>query len=154
MAIKATILLVVGGEDLLMSIRDCLESNDISFVVECAKDASECLKYVERKNPDLILIDLTLADMDGFTLRATLKRTDAKDVPVIYLSEKFDIGMTRKVGMLTADDFILKPIDMPELFLRIQELMVWHCYRRTPRLPQTAEKRRIRKRNHNIFPQK
>ena len=143
MAVKTTILLVDDNEDLLVSIKDSMESYDSTYVVDCAKDASECLKYVEQKKPDLILLSIMLPDMDGFTLRAKLKMTDAKDVPVIYLTAKFDYDMTRKVGMLSADDFIVKPINIPELILRIQKILIWRCYRnRKERRPRTAEKRR------------
>jgi len=129
MAVKTTILLVDDNEDLLLSIKDSMESYDRTYAVDYAKDASECLKYVEQKKPDLILLDIMLPDMDGFTLRAKLKMTDAKDVPVIYLTAKYDDDMTRKVSMLTADDFIATPINIPELILRIQKILIWRCYR-------------------------
>ncbi|MFH1055704.1 MAG: response regulator [Candidatus Altiarchaeota archaeon] len=150
MAVKTTVLLVDDNEDLLVSIKDGLESYDSAYVVDCVKDASECLKYVEQKNPDLVLLNIMLPDMDGFTLRAKLKMTDAKDVPVIYLTAKYDIDMTRKIGMLTADDFIVKPINMHELILRIQKVLMWRCYRngKTPR-PHMGGKRRNRQRSHN-----
>ena len=128
MASKATILLV-DDEGLQLSVKDGLESYDSAYVVDCAKDASECLKYVEQKKPDLILLSIMLPDMDGFTLREKLKTTKAGDVPVIYLTAKPDIDMTRRVGILTADDFIVKPINMPELILRIQKVLIWRCYR-------------------------
>jgi len=130
MAVKTTILLVDDNDDPLLSIKESIESYDSTYVVDCVKDASECLKYVEQKRPDLILLDIMLPDMDGFTLRAKLKTTDAKDVSVIYLTAKYDYDMTRRIGMLTADDFIVKPINIPELLLRIQKVLVWRCYRR------------------------
>lgn len=137
MAVKTTILMVDDNEDLLLSTKDSMESYDGTYVVDCAKDASECLKYVEQKKPDLILLDIMLPDMDGFTLREKLKRTDAKDVPVIYLSAKYDYDMTRKIGMLTADDFIVKPINIPELLLRIQKVRIWRCYHRSKKQGRT-----------------
>ena len=130
MAVKTTILLADDSEDVHLSIKEGLESYDSRYVVDCAKDAPECLKYVEQKRPDLILLDIMLPDIGGFTLREKLKMTDAKDIPVIYLTAKYDIEMTRKVGMLTADDFIGKPVNMPELILRIQKTLIWRCYSR------------------------
>jgi putative two-component system response regulator len=145
MGAKTTILLVADNEDLLVSIKCGIESNDISYLVDCARNASECLRYVEKKRPDLILLDIMLPDMDGFALREKLKLTDAKDVPVIYLSAKCDYDMTRKVGILTADDFIVKPINPPELLLRIQKALIWRCYRnRKATRPIMGGKRRYR----------
>ena len=150
MAVMTTILLVDDDEDLLLSVKGGLESYDSAYVVDCAKDASECLRYVGQKRPDLILLNIMLPDMDGFTLRARLKMTDAKDVPVIYLTAGYDYGMTRKVGMLTADDFIVKPVNLPELLLRIQKVLIWRCYRnRKARRPHMGGKRRTRQRNNN-----
>ncbi len=148
MAVKTTILVVDEDERLLASIKESLECYDSSYVVDCVKGASECLRYVEQKRPDLILLDITLSEMDGFALRARLKLTDANDVPVIYLAAKCDYDMTRKMGMLTADDFIVKPINLPELLLRIQKVMIWRCYRnRKPRRPQIGGTARTRQRN-------
>jgi len=139
MAAKTTILLVDGSENLLLSIKDGLESYDSTYVVDYVKDASECLKYVEEKRPDLILLSIMLPDMDGFTLREKLKTTEAKDVPVIYVTAKYEEEMTGKVGMLTADDFIAKPINIPELILRIQKVLLWRCYRRPKKQPKTRK---------------
>jgi len=129
MAAKTTVLLV-DDEEVFLQVKEGLESYDGAYAVDWAKDAGECLKYVGEKRPDLILLALKLPDMDGFALRERLKLTEAKDVPVIYLTAKYDLEMTKKVGMLTADDFIAKPISMPELILRIQKIMMWRCYSR------------------------
>ncbi|VVB53583.1 Regulator of RpoS [uncultured archaeon] len=131
MAVKTTILIVDDDEEVLSSVKGGMESYDRGYAVDCVKNASECLKYVMQKKPNLILLDIALPDMDGFALRAKLKMTEASDVPVIYVTAKYDYEMTKKMGMLTADDFMAKPINIPELLLRVQKIMVWSCYRRT-----------------------
>ncbi len=137
MASKTTILIVDRDEDIVLSIKEGLGSYDNSYALDFAKDAVECLNYIEQKKPDVILLNINLPDMDGFTLRQKLKMTDAKDVPVIFLVDGYDTDMTKKVGMLEADDFIAKPINIPELILRIQKVMVWRCYGRQKKQPRT-----------------
>jgi DNA-binding response OmpR family regulator len=116
------ILLVDDDEDILYSLKEGIESYDSSFTVYCAKNAKECMDYVAKNTPGLILLDIMLPDMDGFTLRAKLKRTAAKDVPVIYLSAKND-EQTRKIGHVTAQDFIAKPVEIPEIVLRVRKIL-------------------------------
>jgi DNA-binding response OmpR family regulator len=129
MTVKTTIL-VVDEEGTSLSVKEGLESYDSAYVVDKVEDGPQCLEYVKEMVPDLILLSITLNDMGGFALREKLKTTAAKDVPVIYLVAKYDFDLTKKVGMFSADDFITKPINMPELLLRIQKIMVWRCYRK------------------------
>ena len=137
MAPETMVLLVCCGED-SVSVKSGLESSH--YTVDIAGSASECLRYVEEKAPDLILLDVVLPDMDGFALRARLKTTGAKDVPVIFLA-KLDMEMTKRVGILTADDFVAKPVNVPELILRIQKAMMMRCYRK-PSRQNTGGRRR------------
>ncbi|MFH0862893.1 MAG: response regulator [Candidatus Altiarchaeota archaeon] len=136
MPVKTTVLFV-GDEDLHRSVKEGLESLDYS--VDFAGSASECLRYVEEKRPDLVLLDVMLPDMDGFALMERLKLTGAKGVPVVYMTDKPSMAMTRKVGILTAEDFIVKPINIAELILRIQKTRIWRCY---VKRPKTAADRR------------
>jgi len=62
-------------------------------------------------------------------LRDQIKKTGAKHTPVIYLTPKYTPELTKQMGMLTADDFIKKPPNTPELILRIQKIMIWQCYK-------------------------
>ena len=130
MASKKTILIVDKDEDIVMLMKDALGSYDSSYAIDFVPDAAECLGYIAENEPDVILLNIDLPDMDGFTLRQKLKITDTKDVPVIFLVDGYDPDMTKKVGMLSADDFMAKPVNIYELILRIQKVMVWRCYGR------------------------
>ncbi len=133
MTYQPAILIVGGDEALNMSVKAHLESCGGEYAVDCVKDASGCLNYLREKKPDLILLDTELPDADGFAIRARLKATDAKDVPVIYLAGKPGYDMARKTAMLAADDFIVKPVNPPELILRIQKILAYRCYRKKRR---------------------
>lgn len=81
------------------------------------EDFSRCAEMAAVLAPDLILLDVMLPGMDGYTLCRSLRR--AMDVPVIFLTSK-DTEMDEVYGMsLGADDFIRKPYSFPVLKARI-----------------------------------
>ena len=75
------------------------------------------LHYVEKRRPDIILLDLLMPEMDGMAVLEALKRMpSAKDIPVIFLTadrEKETEDSCRKAG---AADFIAKPF-VPEVMV-------------------------------------
>lgn len=90
------------------------------YEVDTAARGADALALATRLRPSLILLDVSLPDVDGFTLYRTL-RDDArtKHIPVIFLSDRDDRS-GRLAGLaLGADDYVLKPFDIVELRLRI-----------------------------------
>lgn len=87
-----------------------------------AVTGKQALEQIDRKPPDLILLDLTLPDMSGLELARTIRR-DKKmsSVPILAMSGK---GID-KVKYLEAgcDDFILKPFQERELLDRVSKLL-------------------------------
>jgi PleD family two-component response regulator len=91
-----------------------------SFDVEVAPRAEQALKMVQQQLPQLIVLDILLPDMDGYTLCKTLRTNPrTKHIPVIFLTQK-DERSDKIAGLeLGADDYITKPFDIEELRLRI-----------------------------------
>ena len=80
------------------------------FDVELAHDGLEALKKVFTVNPTLIMLDVMMPNMDGFTLAEEIRDVDP-DIPLFFLSAKTmkeDIIQGYKLG---ADDYITKPFD-------------------------------------------
>lgn len=78
----------------------------------------EALKAVEEKRPALILLDISLTDMDGFEV---MKRI--RDVPVICVTARDEIPDRVKGLMAGAEDYIVKPFALEELSARIQVVL-------------------------------
>ena len=87
-----------------------------------AENALQALDLLEKEYIDLIITDVMMPEMDGFTFIRNLR--DAKiDLPVLVITAKGDI-MDKQTGFLSgADDYMVKPIDMSEMLLRVNALL-------------------------------
>jgi two-component system, OmpR family, KDP operon response regulator KdpE len=94
------------------------------FVVLEAESAAEGLKAATLRSPDLIVLDLGLADMDGGEVLERLRAWS--DVPVIVLSVRTDEYEKVRVLELGADDYVVKPFGMAELLARAHAAMRRH----------------------------
>ena len=101
-------------------LRYNLEKNDMTAV--CAYDGAEGLRLARECDPDVILLDVMLPEMDGFEVCRTL-RAEGNNVPIIMITAREE--ETDKVfGLeLGADDYITKPFSMGELLARVRTNM-------------------------------
>lgn len=110
-------LLVVDDEH---EIREMLELNLSvrGFAVRTAADGIEGLALIRDWHPDLIVLDVVMPKVDGFTLLPAIRRLT--EVPVIMLTAKSNVGDRVKGLEGGADDYLAKPFEMVELVARIQ----------------------------------
>jgi DNA-binding response OmpR family regulator len=114
-----TILVVDDHANVRMLIDDYL--SELGYRVLSASDGAEALAIVEREPVDLILLDIMMPRLDGFSfLRAYRKK---HNVPVILLTAR--LAETDKVAGLElgADDYVTKPFGMRELVARIRAVL-------------------------------
>ena len=113
-------ILVVDDEALLVKgIRFNLQSE--GYEVITGSDGLEALHLVQEKNPDLVILDVMMPNMDGMT--ACGKIREFSDVPIILLTAKTD-DMDKLMGFdHGADDYITKPFNILELKARIRALL-------------------------------
>lgn len=114
-------LLVVDDEP---NIRDLLASSlrFAGFEVLTAADGNGALRGVEDSDPDLIVLDVMLPDMDGFTVARRLRERDVT-TPILFLTARDD--MADKVQGLTVggDDYVTKPFGLEEVVARIRAIL-------------------------------
>ncbi|MBI3978623.1 MAG: response regulator transcription factor [Chloroflexi bacterium] len=92
-----------------------------SYRVSAAGNASLALELLDRDPADLIVLDLMLPGMDGFTLLEKLRQHSR--IPVLVLSAKGQVTDRVAALRLGADDYLSKPFDASELLARIQAIL-------------------------------
>ena len=91
------------------------------FDVRTAADGGAAIAEFQRQSPDLILLDIMLPVMDGWSVCAKIRETSK--VPIIMLTAKGEV-MDRIQGLeMGADDYIVKPFEMKELIARINAVL-------------------------------
>jgi len=127
----AKILLVDDEPRIEKLVRDMVEGAGYEFAY--AENGADALALVGRIAPDLVIMDVMMPKMDGFTACREL-RARGVTVPVIFLSAKGDI-VDKGVGFAAGgDDYMVKPFDPRELMMHIEAHL-----RREARGRQTSE---------------
>lgn len=116
---KGTILYVEDNPDNRMLVRRILLSEDYSLLE--ATNAAEALELLKTAKPDLILMDINMPDMDGYTLTAKIKAMPGfEKMPILALTANVMRGDKEKVLEAGCDGYIQKPIDFDELLREVE----------------------------------
>lgn len=117
------ILIVDDEPDLARMVAQLLE--ETGYTTRIAMDGRDALGQVQAQLPDLILMDVNMPDMDGYTLASMLKADPATaTVPIIMISAQDGRG-ARQIGLESgAEDYLCKPVDPPELLAKIRNLLL------------------------------
>lgn len=111
---KYRILVVEDNMDNMTLIVDVLRS--LEYDVLQAVDGEQGVSIAKSDKPDLILMDLSLPRMDGWTATQTLKSDQAsQDIPIIALTAHAMVGDRERALEVGCDDYISKPINLSEL---------------------------------------
>jgi CheY-like chemotaxis protein len=115
------ILYVEDNDDNVYMLRNRLTRAGFTIVV--ATDGAQGVVMATTEKPDLILMDLTLPDIDGEEATRRLKADPAtKHIPVIALTANAMNGDREKAIAAGCDDFETKPVEMPRLLEKIAAL--------------------------------
>ncbi|HKV73091.1 MAG TPA: type II/IV secretion system protein [Gemmatimonadales bacterium] len=118
----ATVLLVDDEDTLRRVMKDLLERE--GYTVAEARDGMEALDEVDRRAPDVIVLDLNLPGMDGYTVLGKLRsRPATRNVPIIVLTAKGDEDNEVRVFELGANDFLTKPFRARALSARLEAVL-------------------------------
>lgn len=111
-------ILIVEDEK---SINDLIAMNLalVGHTSQQTYEGHEALEYIRHNNYDLIILDIMLPGLDGFTLVQQVP----KDTPVIFLTAMGNLSDRVKGLQLGADDYIVKPFETIELLARIEAIL-------------------------------
>ena len=114
------ILVVEDDKNLRKLITTYLQRNKYNTYE--ATNGEEALNVLDQSYIDLIVSDIMMPKMDGYELIKSLR--EAKyDVPILIITAKSEIEYKKEGFLLGADDYMVKPIDIEEMLLRIQVLL-------------------------------
>ena len=114
------ILVVEDDKNLRKLITTYLQRNKYNTYE--ATNGEEALNVLDQSYIDLIVSDIMMPKMDGYELIKSLR--EAKyDVPILIITAKSEIEDKKEGFLLGADDYMVKPIDIEEMLLRIQVLL-------------------------------
>ena len=114
------ILLIEDNINIIDGLKFSLEENN--YKVNFTNTVSESINYLENNIPDLIILDVSLPDGDGFSLYKSYIKS--RNIPVIFLTAKAseeDIVLGLELG---ADDYLTKPFSTKELLTRIKKILL------------------------------
>jgi two-component system, cell cycle response regulator DivK len=115
-------ILIVEDVDLNVELLEQLLEDDFELVI--AKDGAQGLALAEQESPDLVLMDMSLPEMDGWEATRRLKANPAlKNIPVIGLSAHAMSGDEEKARSAGCDDYLTKPIDEDLLFSKLAHFL-------------------------------
>ena len=121
------ILIVDDDCDFVEAVSAFLEAH--GYEVVKARDGKEGLKLAKLAHPDLIIMDIVMNERtEGFFTVQEIRRTaELETVPIFVLSSLYsqvtDFGIPPDSGWLAHDEFLTKPVDLPELLAKIQQRM-------------------------------
>lgn len=100
----------------------CEYLNDNGYCATGCLSANDAYNEMYAKTFDLIISDIMMPKIDGFEFAANVRELDSK-IPIIFMTAKDDIVSKQKGFRIGIDDYMVKPIDITELLLRVEAIL-------------------------------
>ncbi len=130
-----------------------LERLLVSFGYEVitARCGEECLDQVRNNDPDLVLLDVMMPDLDGYEVVRRLKQDKAtQDIPVVMVTALGYVEDRVRALEAGADDFLSKPVDRIEMRARVQSLLKVKAYYDHLRLERSKLEQEVARRTAQL----
>ena len=114
------ILIVEDDLELLRLFQTVLKKE--GYDVATAEDGLQAMRYLEKEYVDLIISDIMMPNVDGYQLVGNLRKA-GRQTPILLITAKDGFDDMRRGFSLGSDDYMVKPINVNELLLRVQALL-------------------------------
>lgn len=114
-------ILVLEDDERLNKIV-CTYLNDSGFQAKGCLDANSAYDEMYNTLYDLIISDIMMPGIDGFEFAENVRRVN-KHIPILFMSARDDLPAKQKGFKLGIDDYMVKPIELDELLLRVRALL-------------------------------
>jgi CheY-like chemotaxis protein len=106
------------------------------YRTQCASSGDEAMALIAEHAPDLILLDIMMPGIDGFEVATRIKSNPATaNIPIIMVTAQDGRG-ARVIGLNSGvEEFLAKPIDRAELWLRVRNLLRLKTSGESPQVP-------------------
>lgn len=114
--------ILILEDDAKLNYIVCSFLNDNGYHAIPCKNAKEAFDRILEEPVNLIVSDIMMPEIDGLEFAATIRKQD-KNIPILFMSARDDIATKQKGYSIGIDDYMVKPIEMDELILRISALL-------------------------------
>ena len=114
--------ILVVDDDAALNKTVCTYLNDCGFETKGVPDAQSAFEEMYNSLYDLIVSDIMMPQMDGFEFARTVRQVN-KHIPILFMSAKDDLPSKQKGFQLGIDDYMVKPVELAELEMRVRALL-------------------------------
>jgi DNA-binding response OmpR family regulator len=117
---RKKILAVDDEPNILAAVKDTLED---SYLVITARTGKEALKVIDAQEPDLVIMDVMMPEMDGFeAVKALRAKRPPSHPPVIFLSARTALADVEQGLKIGGFDYITKPFSPTKLLKKVEDV--------------------------------
>lgn len=114
--------ILVVEDDAKLNQIVCTYLNDSGFHAKGCLNAKEAYDEMYNNLYELIISDIMMPEIDGFEFAKTVRQVNRR-IPILFMSAKDDLPSKQKGFQLGIDDYMVKPIELDELLLRVRALL-------------------------------
>ena len=114
--------ILVLEDDAKLNQTVCTYLNDSGFHAKGCLNAGEAYNEMYNNLYELIISDIMMPEVDGFEFAENVRRVN-KHIPILFMSAKDDLPSKQRGFQLGIDDYMVKPIQLDELLLRVRALL-------------------------------
>ena len=114
--------IIVVEDDVKLNQIVCTYLNDNGFQTKGCLNASDAYDEMYNNLYDMIISDIMMPEIDGFEFAETVRRVN-RTIPILFMSARDDLPSKQRGFRLGIDDYMVKPIELDELLLRVRALL-------------------------------